>query len=94
MSHARPTPTADLHRAAAVRAYRTLAQGLGGSAVVTASVALVAALGGDADTLRVAALAAVIAVGTALVAAIGSFWQGVAQGLPEAVEPVASSVDD
>ena len=36
MSHARPTPTADLHRAAAVRAYRTLAQGLGGRPVVKA----------------------------------------------------------
>lgn len=88
--YARSTPTLDLHRAALTRAYRTLAQGLGGSAVVTALVALVAALGGDADTLRVAILAAVIAVGTALVAAIGSFWQGVASGLPEASAPVVN----
>ena len=90
--HAAPS----LHRAALTRAYRTLAQGLGGSAVVTALVALVAALGGDADTLRAAGLAAVIAVGTAVATAIGSFWQGVAAGLPEVTdaEVAPSSVGD
>lgn len=95
MSHAAPTPTLSLHRAAAIRAYRTLAQGLGGTTVTTALVALVAALG-DADALRTAALAAVISLGTISVSAVASFWQGVAQGLPEVEDPatpVASSVD-
>ena len=72
-----------LHRAALVRASRTLAQGLGGSAVTTALVALVATIA-DADTARTAALAAAIAVGTTLATAVASFWQGVAAGLPEA----------
>lgn len=71
-----------LHAAALRRAYRTLAQGLGGSTVVTALVAVVAALS-DADAARTALLAAAIAVGTTIVTALGSFWQGVAQGLPE-----------
>lgn len=66
-----------LHRAAAVRAYRTLAQGLGGSAVVTA----IAAIATDG---RGALLAGGIAIGTVLATAFGSFWQGVAAGLPEA----------
>lgn len=66
-----------LHRAAAVRAYRTLAQGLGGSAVVTAIAALV-------TDGRGALLAGGIAIGTVLATAFGSFWQGVAAGLPEA----------
>lgn len=72
-----------LHRAALVRAYRTLAQGLGGSAVTTALVALVAALA-DADAARTAALAAAVAIGTTITTALASFWQGVAAGLPEA----------
>lgn len=90
--HAAPS----LHRAALTRAYRTLAQGLGGSAVVTALVALVAAIGGDADTVRTALLAAGVAVGTTVATAIGSFWQGVAAGLPEVDDtPVSpSSVGD
>lgn len=65
-----------LHKAAAKRAYRTLAQGLGGSAVTTAAVAIFV----DGQT----ALAALgVAVGTVAVSAIASFWQGVAAGLPE-----------
>ncbi len=72
-----------LHRAALKRAYRTLAQGLGGSAVATALAALVAAAN-DADTARTALAAAGVAVGTVVVTAFGSFWQGVAGGLPEA----------
>lgn len=75
-----------LHTAALRRAYRTLAQGLGGSAVTTALVAVITALGTDADAGRTALLAAGVAVGTTLVTAFGSFWQGVAQGLPEADE--------
>lgn len=75
----------DLHTAALKRAYRTLAQGLGSSAVITTLVTVVTAIGTDADTLRTAALAAAIAVGTAVAAAVGSFWQAVAQGLPEAL---------
>lgn len=72
----------DLHKAALRRAYRTLAQGLGGSTVVTAVTAVVAALG-DADAVRTAGLAALISVGTTIATAVGSFWQGVAAGLPE-----------
>lgn len=75
----------DLHKAALRRAYRTLAQGLGGSTVVTGLVAVAAAIG-DADALRTAGLAAIIAVGTTIATAVGSFWQGVAQGLPEAAD--------
>ena len=75
----------DLHKAALKRAYRTLAQGLGGSTVVTGLVAVVAAIG-DADALRTAGLAAIISVGTTVATAVGSFWQGVAAGLPEVVE--------
>lgn len=70
-----------LHRAALKRAYRTLAQGLGGSATATALAALVAAMvGGGTDTALVAAAAS---IGTTVVAAFTSFWQGVAGGLPE-----------
>lgn len=75
-----------LHRAALRRAYRTLAQGLGGSAVVTAIVAVVAA-SGDHDAASAAVQAGVIAVGTVVATAFGSFWQGVAAGLPEAEDP-------
>lgn len=74
-----------LHRAAARRAYRTLAQGLGGSAVTGA----LAAAFTDPTTAKVAIISA---LGTTVVAAFGSFWQGVAAGLPEApkvVEPEA-----
>ena len=80
-----------LHRAAAIRAYRTLAQGLGSSAVITALVAVIAALASDADTVRTALLAAGVAVGTTVASAIGSFWQGVAKGLPEAGDDVAET---
>lgn len=78
-----------LHRAAAIRAYRSLAQGLGSSAVITALVAVITAVGTDASTVRTALLAAAVAVGTAVVAAVGSFWQGVARGLPEAKDGAA-----
>lgn len=65
-----------LHHAALVRAYRTLAQGLGGSAL---SVALIAIFtDGEAAVPAIGA-----ALGTTLVAAVTSFWQGVAAGLPE-----------
>ena len=76
-----------LHRAALIRAYRTLAQGLGGSAVSTALAAVIAALAGG-EAPRVALIAAAASVGTVVVAAVASFWQGVALGLPEAVDPV------
>jgi len=78
-----------LHRAALTRAYRTLAQGLGGSVVTTAVVAVVTAAG-DRDAVATAALAAAVAVGTAVVAAAGAFWQGVAAGLPEADDATRS----
>ena len=67
----------NLHRAALVRAYRTLAQGLGGSALSTILVSLF-----TEGSATVPALVA--SVGAVLVAAFVSFWQGVAQGLPEA----------
>ena len=76
-----------LHRAALIRAYRTLAQGLGGSAVTTALVAVVASLAGG-EAPRTALIAAGATVAAAVLAALASFWQGVARGLPEAVEPV------
>ncbi len=73
-----------LHRAALKRAYRTLAQGLGGSATATALAALVAAMvGGGTDTAHTALVAAAASIGTTVVAAFTSFWQGVAGGLPE-----------
>lgn len=75
-----------LHRAALIRAYRTLAQGLGGSAVSTALVAVIASLAGG-EAPRTALIAAGATVGSALIAASASFWQGVARGLPEATEP-------
>lgn len=75
----------NLHKAALKRAYRTLAQGLGGSTVSTGLTALVAALAGAGDdTPKFALIAAAAAVGTTIVAAFTSFWQGVALGLPEA----------
>lgn len=82
----------DLHRAALIRAYRTLAQGLGGSAVTTALAAVIAAAAGGEQTLNVALLAAAASLGTTLQAAFGSFWQGVAQGLPEADEPLTDHI--
>lgn len=71
-----------LHRAALVRAYRTLAQGLGGSAVSSALAAVIAAAAGG-EPVRTAAIAAGATVASAVVAAGASFWQGVARGLPE-----------
>lgn len=65
-----------LHRAAAIRAYRTLATGLGGSAVSVAAVALI-------TDGRAAVPAAVAALSTVGVSALASFWTGVARGLPE-----------
>lgn len=65
-----------LHRAALKRAYRTLAQGLGGSAVTTALVAVTT----DGQAAGKAAVVALVTVG---VTAFASFWQGVAKGLPE-----------
>lgn len=73
-----------LHRAALTRAYRTLAQGLGGSATATALAALVAAVvGGGAEAVETALVAASASLATTLFAAFTSFWQGVAHGLPE-----------
>lgn len=71
-----------IHRAALIRAYRTLAQGLGGSAVSTALVAVITSIAGG-ETGQTALVAAGASIGTVIVAAFGSFWQGVAQGLPE-----------
>lgn len=68
-----------LHKAALIRAYRTLAQGLAGGAVTTALVALVS---GQTS----AGSAALVALGTATVTAFASFWSGVAKGLPEATD--------
>jgi hypothetical protein len=76
-----------LHRAALTRAYRTLAQGLGGSATATALAALIAAMvGGGTDTAQTALVAAAASLGASVVAAFTSFWQGVAGGLPEVVD--------
>lgn len=78
----------ELHRAAFKRAYRTLAQGLGSSAVTTGTVGLVVALlGQDGQATRAAVLTAAISVTTAILAAVASFWQAVAGGLPEAPKP-------
>lgn len=66
-----------LHRAAARRAYRTLAQGLGSSAMVTVLVAI-------ATDGKSAMAAAGITLATVAATALSSFWQGVARGLPEA----------
>lgn len=65
-----------LHKAAALRAYRTLAQGLASGTVITALVAVIT----DGQS---ALIAATVALGTVLATAVGSFWQGVAAGLPE-----------
>lgn len=74
-----------LHRAAFIRAYRTLAQGLAGSAVTTVLVAtLTAALGAGDQSLRNAGITAAVSLGTIFLTALASFWQGVAAGLPEA----------
>lgn len=72
----------DLHRAAAKRAYRTLAQGLGGSAVTTAVVASVVALA-EGDAGKAALVAAGVAIANTVITAGASFWQAVAAGLPE-----------
>lgn len=73
-----------LRAAALLRARRTLYQGLGGSALTTALVALVVALSnGDRDATTAAGIAALAALGTALVAAVTSYFQGMYSGLPE-----------
>lgn len=74
-----------LHQAALVRAYRTLAQGLRGSAVSTAAVAVITAAA-SGDTLRTALVALAATLGTTVVAAFSSFWEGVSKGLPEVDE--------
>jgi hypothetical protein len=71
-----------LHRAALTRAYRTLAQGLGGSAVTTALVAIF--VSGES-----AVKAALVTVATVIIGAATSFFQGIAEGLPEAPKPAA-----
>lgn len=85
-----------LHKAALVRAYRTLAQGLGGSAVATALAAAAAALFTDGSTRTAALIAAAATLTSTVVAAFTSFWQGVYRGLPEAeyavVEPFEAEV--
>lgn len=82
-----------LHHAALIRAYRTLAQGLGGSAVSTALVAVIASIAGG-EPGQTSLVAAGASVGAVVVAAFGSFWQGVAQGLPEAPEFTIEQADD
>lgn len=82
-----------LHRAALIRAYRTLAQGLGGSAVSTALVAVITSIAGG-EPGQTALIAAGASVGTVVVAAFGSFWQGVAGGLPEAPEFTIEQADE
>lgn len=78
---------ASLHRAALRRAYRTLAQGLGGSATATALTALVMALtSADGASWRPAALVAASTVGSALVAAWSAYWVGIKRGLPEVAD--------
>lgn len=73
-----------LRAAALLRARRTLYQGLGGSALTTALVALVVALSnGDRDAVAVAGVAALVALGTTLVTAATSYFQGMYSGLPE-----------
>lgn len=67
----------DLHKAALIRAYRTLATGFGGGAVATALAALVT---GGAAAVPVA----LGAVATVAISAFTSYWLGVASGLPEA----------
>lgn len=75
----------ELHQAAFVRAYRTLAQGLGGSATATALTAVISAYALDGESAGKNALIALIAtVGASVVAAGTAFFQGVANGLPEA----------
>lgn len=74
-----------LHEAALIRAYRTLATGLGGSAVTTALTGAIAAAAGTGDdAVKVALFAAGASIATTVVSAVGSFWRGVAKGLPEA----------
>lgn len=73
-----------LRAAALLRARRTLYQGLGGSALTTALVTLVVALSnGDREAITAAGLAALAALGTTLVAAVTSYFQGMYSGLPE-----------
>lgn len=73
-----------LRAAALLRARRTLYQGLGGSALTTALVTLVVSLSnGDRDAITAAGVAALAALGTALVAAVTAYFQGMYSGLPE-----------
>ena len=65
----------DLHKKALIRAYRTFAQGLAGSALVTTVVGIL----NGTDTVRTV----LTGVATIVVTAFLSFWQGVAKGLPE-----------
>jgi hypothetical protein len=74
----------DLHKAALVRAYRTLATGLGGTAISTGLVALISSLAGAGEmTAKAALLALAGSLGAVLVSAVGSFWRAVSQGIPE-----------
>jgi len=74
----------EIHKAALTRAYRTLAQGLGGSATATAlTAAITAAVGAGEDTARNALIALAATLGSTIVASFTAFWQGVAYGLPE-----------
>ncbi len=77
-----------LHRAALIRAYRTLATGLGGSAVATALAGVIAAAVGG-QPVSTAAIAAAGALASTVVSAAGSFWRGVAGGLPEVPDDTA-----
>ena len=83
-----------LHKAAATRAYRTLAHGLGGSATATAlTAAITSAVGASEDAPRNALIALAATLGSTLVSAFASFWQGVARGLPEVDETAAANTD-
>jgi hypothetical protein len=74
----------EIHKAALTRAYRTLAQGLAGSTTATALTAVItAAVGAGEDTARNGLIALAATLGSTVVAAFTSFWQGVAYGLPE-----------
>lgn len=74
----------ELHKAALVRAYRTLATGLAGAATTTGLTALIAALVGAGTLTPVLALTALGAsVGGVVVSAWGSYWRAVSQGIPE-----------
>lgn len=65
----------DLHKKALIRAYRTFAQGLAGSALVTTIAGVIE----GSNTVRTV----LTGVATIVVTAFLSFWQGVVKGLPE-----------